>query len=104
MALKNKYIKSNGDLVTGYYRVHQVLCIYEKGLRDIPADTTAYFDVHAFNLDTDDTWERLVENKVTNQLIPHDLSGIQDQPFSGLIVKAYEQLKTLNHFSDAIDC
>ena len=103
MALRNKYIKENGEIVSGYYRISQISAQYEKS-KDLTADAAVNFDVQVYN---DTTNEKIVRQQKSvreaNQIKPHSLNA-QDQPVSGLIVKAYEHLKTLDHFSDAIDC
>ena len=103
MALKNKYIKEDGEILSGYYRISQISTQYEKS-KDLAADEDIYFDVQVYN---DATNEKIVRQQKSvreaNEIKSHSLDA-QGQPVSGLIIKAYEQLKTLDHFSDAIDC
>ena len=103
MALKNKYIKDDGTSITGYYRITQVHTQYEK-VRDLEADRLITFELQAFDYNTSGELTSVDYNvRHSNQLKEHHLNA-QDQTVSGLVVKAYEQLKTLDHFSDAIDC
>ena len=103
MALRNKYIKENGDIISGYYRVSEISTQYEKA-KGISADKAIQFYIEIY----DDTTNERIKNQPrsvieTNQLSVYTLDA-QHEPVSGLIVKAYEQLKTLDHFSGAIDC
>ena len=103
MALKNKYIKDDGTSITGYYRITQVHTQYEK-VRDLEADRLITFELQAFDYNTSGELTSVDYNvRHSNQLKEHHLNA-QDQTVSGLVVKAYEHLKTLGHFSDAIDC
>ena len=62
------------------------------------------FELQAFDYNTSGELTSVDYNvRRSNQLKEHHLNA-QDQTVSGLVVKAYEHLKTLDHFSDAIDC
>ena len=103
MALKNKYIKDDGTSITGYYRISQVHTQYEK-VRDLEADRLITFELQAFDYSASGELTSVNYNvRRSNELKEHHINA-QDQIVSGLVVKAYEHLKTLDHFSDAIDC
>tara|TARA_R100001082_G_scaffold42816_1_gene22743 strand:- start:420 stop:740 length:321 start_codon:yes stop_codon:yes gene_type:complete len=106
MALRNKYIDKNGQESTLYYRISSVRNNYEKIKGQLAVRSVGFY-VEAINesdnsvLNGNDLHDRHV-----NKLGPTGFSSVdsQDLPVSGLVVKAYEHLKTVDHFSDAIDC
>ena len=104
MALRNKYIKENGDIISGYYRVSEISTHYEKA-KGFSADKTIFFDIQIYDDTTNEKITDLSQSVLElNQLSGYFALDTQDEPVSGLIVKAYEQLKAQDHFSDAIDC
>ncbi len=106
MALRNKYIDKNGQESTLYYRISSVRNNYEKIKGQLAVRSVGFY-VEAINesdnsvLNGNDLHDRHV-----NKLGLTGFSSVdsQDLPVSGLVVKAYEHLKTVDHFSDAIDC
>ena len=102
MALRNTYTAEDGTTLTAYYRIREVHTQYEKDRGD-DADNAIHFSVEAYN---DSTNERLFEPVATreaNEIKWHSLDAA-DQAVEVLIDKAYAQLKTLAHFSEAEDC
>ena len=103
MALKNKYIKDDGASITGYYRITQVHTQYEK-VRDLEAHKLITFELQAFDYNTSGQLTSADYNVRRSYELKEHYLNAQDQTVSGLIVSAYEHLKTLDHFGDAIDC
>ena len=107
MALKKTFKNQGGETSNGYYRVREVCTQYEKDKDDVMG-LAASFTVEAYDHDTGEP--------VTCRQIaggpPWEPEGIgvygltlpDMEPIQNLIIKAYEYLKTLPEFSEAIDC
>ena len=102
MALRNKYIAENGSEKTLYYRVVEINSHYEK-IKGELASKTVNFNIEAIDETDNSIVYESKETRDANQLFWHDIQA-QDQEVEVLIDKAYEYLKTLEHFSKAEDC
>ena len=107
MALKKTFKNQGGETSNGYYRVREVYTQYEKDKDDVMG-FAASFTVEAYD---HDTGEPVSYRKIAGGP-PWEPEGVgiyglivQDtEPVQNLIIKAYEHLKTLPEFSEAIDC
>ena len=118
MALKKTFKNQGGETSNGYYRVREVYTQYEKDKDDVMG-LAASFTVEAYDHDTGepvtDSYEPSAEgakNRITEPRTTWVPEGIgvygltlpDMEPIQNLIIKAYEYLKTLPEFSEAIDC
>jgi hypothetical protein len=118
MALNKTFKNQDGGTSNGYYRVREVGTYYEKD-KDGPVSLEATFVVELFDYDTGeevaDSYEPSAEgakNRITEPRTTWVPEGIgvygltlpDMEPIQNLIIKAYEYLKTLPEFSEAIDC
>tara|TARA_Y100000004_G_C8706965_1_gene324221 strand:- start:19 stop:327 length:309 start_codon:yes stop_codon:yes gene_type:complete len=102
MALRNTYTAEDGSTLTAYYRIREVHTQYEKDRGDT-ADKAIHFSVEAFDNSTNEQLFEPVEVREANEIKWHSMNA-GDQTVDVLIDKAYAQLKTLAHFSEAEDC
>ena len=112
MALKKEFKNQDGETSNGYYRVREVHTQYEKD-KGSPTTLSATFIVEAYDYDTEERVENVRSGSRSVELHtvwrPEGIGVygliLQDmEPVQNLIIKAYEHLKTLPEFNEAIDC
>ena len=108
MALKRQYTHSNGENLSGYFRVRQVNTYYEKDHGN-PMTSGCCFFLEALSGDFGSNTFKAIENSTNDEsqgakwydFVPSTSleSGVNSLP-----EQAYIHLKTLDSFSNAQDC